>query len=194
MVGNTWQDARGDETLALDWSINEDSLVMEIGGYEGRWAAQMVEKFNPYMHIFEPQVWLSDRLEQRFSSNRKVQVHPFGLWTHDTTLRLWEHGTDGASVIRNDGRTSEVCEFRDAIRYMDNIDVCLMNIERAEFVLIPYLLGLGLMNNFRFFWCQFHPGSGVLDNIKTERIFDGMGRTHEILWDYYPTAVAWERR
>ena len=192
----TWQEVNGDETLALDWTIGENALVWEIGGFEGRWASQMVEKYNPMMHIFEPQQWAVEHLKTRFAGAPKVSIHPFGLWTHDTKLRLWEHDTDGASVVKNNGRTSEVCDFEDIFKYINttDVDVCLMNIEGAEYALIPYLLGLGMMERFRYFWCQFHPETSLFSEQKEARIFNGMFATHRVMWSYLPTAVAWERR
>jgi hypothetical protein len=195
MVKQTWQEVHGDETLALAWPIDSESLVWEIGGFEGRWAAQIVERFDPYMHIFEPQAWAYGRLNTRFVDNPKVSVSPFGLWTHDCVLRLWEHETDGASVMRHDGRTSEFCDFHDIMHSLTKpVDLCLMNIEGAEYVLIPHLIGLGLMQFFRFFWCQFHPGLVEFGKEKSDLIFSGMAATHKVLWSYFPTAVAWERK
>lgn len=191
----TWQEVNGDETLALDWPIDENSHVWEIGGFTGRWAKQMAEKYNPFINIFEPQVWLCDRLQDEFRNNHKVFIHPYGLWTHDTLMTLWEHDTDGASVMLGSGRTSKVCSFLNILRdWSGRVDVCLMNIEGAEYVLIPHMIGLGLMADVRFFWCQFHPGLVYHGELQMAMIRNGMERTHKILWDYYPTAVAWERR
>jgi len=47
MSNTTWFEVDGDNTLALDWKIDEHSIVWEIGGFEGRWAAQIQEKYNP---------------------------------------------------------------------------------------------------------------------------------------------------
>lgn len=193
----TWQEDRGDETLALDWPLCEDSVVWEIGGFEGRWAGQIIEKYHPYIKIFEPQQWAVKKLEEKFGHLPNVSIQPFGLWPHTTVLRLWEHDTDGASVMRNDGRESEFCDFQDIygnLRMEGDIDLCLMNIEGAEYTLLPYLIGLDMMEKFRYFWCQFHPGLVQFGEEKTARIFSGMSRTHNVLWDYYPTAVAWERK
>lgn len=104
---NTWREKDGDNTYALDWPIRENSLVWEIGGYEGRWAAQMVEKFDPTLHIFEPQDWAFRKLT--------------------------------------------------------------------------------------YFWCQFHTFADP-DTRRSMEIYNGMQKTHNIIWDFYPTAVAWERR
>jgi hypothetical protein len=78
--------------------------------------------------------------------------------------------------------------------FRDTVDVCLMNIEGAEFVLLPYMIGMDMMKRFRFFWCQFHPGLLPHGDERANEIFKGMLRTHKKIWDYYPTAVAWERK
>lgn len=193
---NTWREKDGDNTYALDWPIKEDSLVWEIGGYEGRWAAQMINKFNPTMHIFEPQDWAFRKLTGRFWDKEKVYVYPWGLWIDETSLPLHHYETDGASIL-NQGGLSQDCAFRDVYDILKaepkDIDVGLMNIEGAEYILIPYMIGLDLMKRFRFFWCQFHPFADP-DNRRAQDIYNSMQRTHNIIWDFYPTAVAWERR
>lgn len=192
----TWREKDGDNTYALDWPINEDSEVWEIGGYEGRWAAQMIEKFDPTIHVFEPQDWAYKKLSNRFWDNEKVFIYPWGLWVYDTALTLHHYETDGASLM-HEGGLSRNCAFRDVYDILKaatkDIDVALMNIEGAEFILIPYMVGLKLMKRFRYFWCQFHPFADPSGARKGE-IYNGMQLTHKVLWDFYPTAVAWERK
>ena len=193
MSKSTWFEADGDNTLALDWKIDEHSIVWEIGGFEGRWAAQIQEKYNPNIFIFEPQKWAYEKMHQRFH-NTKAHVFPFGVWTNDTILKLYEHDTDGASVVKIGGRTMQECNFADIYKILKtDVDVCLMNIEGGEFVLIPYMIGLNLTKRFRYFWCQFHPGVIESGKEKTELIYEGLSKSHRVMWDYYPTAVAWER-
>lgn len=197
-----WRVVDGDNTLALDWSLDENSLVWEIGGYEGRWAAQMVEKFNPEIHIFEPQDWAFEKLSARFWDNEKVYIYPWGLWVENANMPLHHFETDGASLLNHGGKT-QMCEFKDIWDVLDiwkvlkeetkDIDVCLMNIEGAEFALIAYLLGADLMKRFRFFWCQFHTFADPSGD-NAQKIYDGIQKTHNLIWDYYPTAVAWERK
>lgn len=191
---NTWREKDGDNTYALDWPIDDLSLVWEIGGYEGRWAAQMAEKFNSTIHIFEPQDWAFSKLTRRFLDNNKVFIYPWGLWIDEAVLPMSHFETDGASLI-NEGGLSRDCAFRDVFDILKaepkDIDVGLMNIEGAEFILLPYMIGLGLMERFRFFWCQFHTFADPSGDRKG-MIYNGMQRTHDIIWDFYPTAVAWE--
>lgn len=196
-IHQTWKEADGDHTLALNWDINEESRVWEIGGFEGRWASQIARKYDPLIDIFEPQEWAVERLEYRFQENKKALVRPYGLWVMEANLPLYHYETDGASLV-NPGVRSQVCEFRDiyaeAAKTNGEIDLCLMNIEGAEFSLIPYMTSTGVMQKIHYFWCQFHPGLVWDGDERFRRINEEMERTHRVIWSYYPSAVAWERK
>lgn len=190
---SAWKDADGDATYALEWQINKAALVWEIGGFEGRWAGQMAEKYDCNVDIFEPQGWAVERLQSRFRDNAKVTINPYGLWVMDASLPIYNYETDGASLFEHNTH-SEVRAFKDIFGEVDgNIDVCLMNIEGGEFVLLPYMIGYGLMKHFKYFWCQFH--TFVPDSRrKMKVIYEQMDETHRVMWDFFPTAVAWERK
>lgn len=199
MERQNWKEINGDETLALDWPLNEDSHVWEIGGYEGRWAQQIWDKFHCNITIFEPQLWAVEKLINRFKDipDHKIEIRPHGLWTENTFLPIGNFHTDGASLVKDDGREPKQYGMFKAL-YMElgnfdySIDVMLMNIEGAEYTLIPEMLKLNDFKWVKNFWCQFHPKDE--NDIRHEYIFNAMKQTHELLWDCYPTAVAWRRK
>jgi len=198
MEAKNWFEVKGDETLALDWDLNEDSRVWEIGGYEGRWAQQIWDKFHCHITIFEPQMWAVDRMRMRFAGIEKIDIRPYGLWTEDTLKTIGRFETDGASVITDkmDGTVKlgigEFKDFYQEVYQFGEINLCLMNIEGAEYTLIPFFIGSGVMENFQNFWCQFHPTDA--DDHRAEEIFKRLEKTHEMIWNCYPTAVAWRRK
>lgn len=193
-----WLDCDGDNTLALDWPVDELSLVWEIGGYEGRWTKQMVEKHGCYIEVFEPQEWAFKKLQDQFYDVPAVKVYPYGLWIRDDFLPIGSFFTDGASIIKKgDGDPTHAGAFRDIHREMMHVgvlDVCLMNIEGAEWDLIPYMIAKNDMMKIDNFWCQFHPGLIENPDQRIEDIFTKMEETHKLLWNCYPTAVAWRRK
>lgn len=197
-----WRDLDGDNTLALDWDLNEDSLVWEIGGFEGRWAEQIWKKFHCHIKIFEPQNWAVHRLLKRFMGIVKVDIMPYGLWVRNDVLIMGNFETDGASVVDNaKGPHSSIGVkdiipeiYKDFQRHGGIIDLVLMNIEGAEFTILPYLISTGAMEYFDYFWCQFHPGLVDDGENQAKEIILGMAKTHDVLWECYPTAVAWRRR
>jgi len=193
-----WFYVRGDETLALDWPLNENSLVWEIGGFEGRWVRQIWDKFGCNITVFEPQIWACKRLREKFIAIPKVQIHPYGLWISDTTLSLNDYYTDGASVVKPaKGKDRADGDFRYyAHQFSDlHIDVCLMNIEGGEYVLLPEFIRSGVIRQIDNFWCQFHPGYYSENDHQTfDEICAQLEETHEMLWNCYPTAVAWRKK
>lgn len=205
MQRKKWFEEKGDETLALDWPIGPESLVWEIGGYKGRWAKQMYDKYQCYIDIYEPQPWAYEILLSTFGVDHpKVSVKNYGLWVMDANLPLYGFETDGASIIPHETNNStKNCDFHNigmelqysilAVNFTDFVDVCLMNVEGAEYVLIPHMIGAGIMDKIRFFWCQFHPRTPY-DEAVEDVLFRKMEITHRLLWDCYPTAVAWERK
>lgn len=189
-----WKESNGDDTYALDWDIHHHAVVWEIGGFEGRWAMQIAQKFDPYLYIFEPQTWAVERMQLKFAKRDKVTINPYGLWVMDAKLPLYNVETDGASLV-NPSVRSQVYEFKDVYDELQmEVDLCLMNIEGSEFILLPYMIANGLMKNIRYFWCQFHPGLVSMGDERYLRISDGIRKTHTLKWNFYPTAVAWERK
>lgn len=189
-----WKIADGDDTYALEWEIDSDSVVWEIGGFEGRWAQQIADRYNPHITIFEPSDFGYGRCSVRFFENKKVDVKHYGLWVMSATLPLYNPGNDGASLLMPHTR-SELRDFRDIYLELGGrkVDLCLMNVEGAEFALLPYMIGNGLMEKIDAFWCQFHRFVPNADE-RYDQICEGMLRTHRVKWDFYPTAVAWEKR
>lgn len=191
-----WKEEKGDETYALDWPLNKSSLVWEIGGYEGRWAKQMYDRFACKIHIFEPQDWAVKKLYELFKDASGVIVHNHGLWVRDCSLPMREYETDGASIVKPTDFNNDIyfAPMKTIDTFLvDEVDVALMNIEGGEYILIPYLIGTGLIKRFKHFWAQFH-GFFDPDGAKGRRIREQMSLTHNVLWDAYTTAIAWERK
>ena len=46
IMADKWFDIKGDKTLRLQYPLNEESIVFDLGGYHGQWASDI---FNKYM-------------------------------------------------------------------------------------------------------------------------------------------------
>lgn len=195
-----WRELDGDNTLALDWELTEDSHVWEIGGFEGRWAQQIWDKFHCHVTIFEPQLWAVEKMKKRFEGIDKIEIRPYGLLPTPGFHLLFNFGNDGASLYDYQRDGKEVCEFRNYLYEIRDfgieIDLALINTEGSEWELLPNIIVNNKATSFRYLWCQFHEFHLEKSRAKSLKsmIFDGMNRTHDILWDCYPTAVAWKRK
>jgi hypothetical protein len=198
-----WREADGDNTYALDWPLTENSHVWEIGGFEGRWAQQIWDKFHCHITIFEPQLWAVERMQKRFAGIGNIDIRPYGLALDDEKRQIGNYHTDGASLVNDDGREpTQPGDFKgfyhEVYNFPHDIDLALMNIEGYEYTLIPNFIASGVISRFNYFWCQFHPGLVSNEPSEqfeaTDQIFDQMETTHEMIWSFFPTAVAWRRK
>ena len=132
-------------------------------------------------------------MRERFKGDDRYHfdIRPHGLWIEDGWFRLGNYETDGASIL-SEKEPRIMCMFRDyRFQIRSTIDLALMNIEGAEYTLLPSMIKGGFITSFSNFWCQFHPGSIPDPDSAKTLIFEGMEKTHEMIWNCYPTAVAW---
>ncbi len=74
-----WFEDDGDNTLLITYPLTEDSVVFDVGGYEGRWAGSIVNKYNPHVFVFEPVKKFYEICVERFKDSPKVYVNNHGL-------------------------------------------------------------------------------------------------------------------
>lgn len=176
---------------ALDWPLTKDSTVVEVGGYKGRWALQIADRYGPRLFVFEPQQWAYDVC--RDVLGERATVYNIALGIEDAVLPMGKWETDGCSFLEDDGHYGNMVEidaFLQDVR-IGPIDLMLINIEGYEYTLIPHMLRKDIYP--ARLMVQFH-GFADPDGTKTERIFrlladDG----YTIPWSYGKTLTAWER-
>jgi FkbM family methyltransferase len=78
-----WFADRGDETRRLDYPLNAESMVFDLGAYKGDFAAAIYEKFNCYVYLFEPISSFYKECVERFKDNPKISCFNFGLSSRD---------------------------------------------------------------------------------------------------------------
>ena len=49
-----WIADRGTQGHRLDYPLGPDAIVLDVGGYDGRWAERVIERFSCVVHVFEP--------------------------------------------------------------------------------------------------------------------------------------------
>ena len=158
---NRWWQDDGDHTHIFNHNLNEDSIVLDLGGYVGVWAQQVVDKHNSNVYVIEPLTQFYDEMVEKFKSNPKVCLLNVGVATENKKDFIYLGGDSTSSNLEN-GTKVEV-EFRTISRILDEwglagVDLLQMNIEGDEYLMLESMLKDGTIDRFKNIQVQFHLG------------------------------------
>lgn len=186
-----WFEINGDNTLRLDYNLNRDSIVVDVGGYEGKWANDIYKKYNCNIFIFEPIKEYYDKIVERFKENPKIRVYNYGLSNKDCDKQI-SLLNDSSSLFKK-SRNLQKITLVNASNFFNSekigkIELIKINIEGGEYDLLENLIENGLIYKIRNIQVQFH------DFVKRAKkrmlkIEDELSKTHhptyrfEFVWE-----------
>ena len=177
---------------AIEWGgIGPDSIVVEVGGYTGRWALQIAERYGPRLYVFEPQGWAAAVCREGLGD--RAQVFDYGLGASSGEYAMGGWGTDGCSFVKDsDGPAAWMISIGLAFQALSitHIDLMLMNIEGYEYTLLPHMLERDILPDRLM--VQWHPPIG--GEAQHTALIAALERPYRKLWDYGLVLMAWERR
>jgi len=154
-----WFRDYGDKTLRLDYDLDENSVVFDLGGYEGQWASDIYSKYCCRIFIFEPVPEFAKNIEQRFLKNPKISVQRFGL-SGETCKENLNVSADGSSVFKQSSNSVEITLLKATNFFKENnihhIDLMKINIEGGEYSLLEHLIETCFVNQIDNIQVQFH--------------------------------------
>jgi len=186
-----WVNDQGDKTLRLDYDLAPDSVVFDLGGYEGDFAQNIYDKYGCTIYIFEPVKKFYENIIKRFDNNKKVQVFNFGLSDASGEVEI-NMSADGTSVFV-DSANKETIILKDIVLFLDKeklqkIDLMKINIEGGEFQVVSALIKNNLIKNIINLQVQFHIFIKDAESRRDE-IRSKFKQTHKLTYDYW---FVWE--
>jgi FkbM family methyltransferase len=176
--------------------LGAESIVFDVGGFAGNWAADIHVRYGAYVHVFEPHPGFAQDIAHRFTGNSKIFVHDFAIGRDDGMLNLSDDG-DASSSFRSAGRSVSgrivsVSHFFEQTGFTF-VDLAKINIEGGEYDLLPALLDAGLMGRIGTLQVQFHLFS-EMDIARRDAIRDRLALTHDCDWSYDFVWEQWSLR
>lgn len=186
-----WFGGRGDQTLRVEFpELGPDSVVLDLGGYKGDWTAEITQRYDARVMIFEPLLGFHQQICQRFAANPKVQPFQCGLGARDETLDM-HHSADGSGAfVQGESEQVRILEATQFLQQhgIERIDLLKVNIEGGEYELLEHLIATGDIRKVRKLQVQFH--DFVPDAIpRRARILQGLAQTHAQHWNFH---FVWE--
>lgn len=156
-----WRVVNGNYTHNLDYPLNEDSIIMDLGGYTGMWVGQMIEKYNCSVYVAEPLKEFYDTMVSKFESNLKVNLLNVGVATEDREGVIYLGDDSSSSNIETE--TIRKVEFRtinSILKEWDlkEVDLLQVNIEGDEYPVVAHMIETGDIDRFKNIQIQFHLG------------------------------------
>lgn len=191
-----WFADKGDYTHNITYDLNEKSIIMDIGGYTGVWAQQMIDKYNPNVYILEPVPSFYKIMENKFIDNPKVRLLNVGIKTENSEGIIFMSGDGSSSNLPNGEPINVKFNTIETVLNkfkLEEIDLIQINIEGDEYQLLENMLKTGSINRFKNIQIQFH--LGVDNDInRREKIREGLIENNfKIKFDYPFVWESWTK-
>ena len=138
--------------LVSYFSLPENSIVFDVGGYRGDWTYELLKK-NPSatVYIFEPVVSFYDNIKNRYKEQSNVKVFNFGLSDKDREVNI-SVDADSSSVFT--GVASQKIKLESIENFIKNhniqrVDLIKINIEGEEYRLMENLVKSDVIKVFK---------------------------------------------
>lgn len=153
-----WLEVEGDSNHRLNYKLDADSIIFDVGGYLGEWSEKICEKYNPTIYIFEPVEKYFTELQKKFSGNSKITVIKKALGSENRQRHI--SIKDDSSTVFGSKNLEEI-EFIDIKEFLEKenilkVDLIKINIEGGEYELMDRIISSEIQNKFESFQIQFH--------------------------------------
>jgi FkbM family methyltransferase len=192
-----WNIAEGDRTLRLDYPLNSNSVVFDLGGYIGDWTALIYCMHSPKIHIFEPIPDFYNTIKYRFHNNKNITPYNFGLSSRNEkiSIALKDDATDMFSTSDEENIEISVMDIVDFLNKnsIKHIDLLKLNIEGSEYDVLERLIDTGWIDKIDHIQIQFHD---FIENSEARRknIRDHISKTHEEKYNFEFIWESWSKK
>ena len=187
-----WHEADGENTFRLDYdNLDENSIVIDLGGYKGEWASNIYSKYLCNVFVFEPASFFYQQLKKRFERNPKIKICLFGLGSQDKDEIIYLNA-EATSIHQKKGNSENISirNFATFLKQNDikKIDLIKINIEGSEYDLLEFIIKNNLAGQIENIQVQFH---NFVENAETrmKQIQNDLANTHTLTYQYH---FVWE--
>ena len=191
-----WLATNGDKTFRLDYPLNRDSIVLDVGGFEGQWTSDIFSRYMCRIHIFEPVPEFANRIARRFAANDRIKLHRLALGARSGDVALTVKGDTSSVFLKGEGRVTIQVITAESVfesERIDEVDLMKVNIEGGEYDLLEHLIATGLIMRIRRLQVQFHdfvPDAAA----RMRSIQAALERTHRLTYQFLFIWENWQRK
>lgn len=186
-----WNKLDKNNSMRFDYPLDESSVVVDVGGFEGQWSSDIFDKYNCKIFIFEPVESFFQKIKERFNGNNSIICYNLGLSNRNESIDISLMG-DRSSLIEK-SPTKEQIKIVNASNFfiekeIEKIDLIKINIEGGEYDLLDNLIHNDTIKKIKNIQVQFHD---FVPNAKERmlKIREELRKTH---YPTYQKEFVWE--
>ena len=175
------------EHLRYEYDLHCDSVVFDLGAFEGTFSKKISEKYKSQIYSFEPIKKYFDKIVSDCFYDTNIKVFNYGIGANNRTEEICLSG-DRSSVISKNNNPKEKIEIKsivDVLKELDiwNVDLIKINVEGCEYEILKAIIDNGLQEHFVNIQVQFHD---FVKDAKEKRLVirDQLLKTHKLTYDY----------
>jgi FkbM family methyltransferase len=181
-----WNDIfDGNNTLRLDYPLNEDSIVFDVGAYKGEFIEKIYSKYKCNIYAFEPIPDFFNLLCDKFAENNKIHLYNFGLHNKEELVPI-QLKDDSSSIFRVDLESAFYVEMKKLSGFfkeneITKIDLLKLNVEGAEYYILDDIIKNNLQLVIDNIQVQFHHIDKKFDKYK-DKFCNALSETHQLTY------------
>jgi len=175
-----WRNENGDLTYRLNYKLNSESVVVDLGARHGDWADLIRKKYSPKIYCFEVVPEFCTQLKNKgyytfclAVSNKKERIK-LGVFESEASIFYNESSFESESISSN--------EIFDLIN-QNHIDLMKINVEGAEYKILNELINNKSISKISNLQVQFHMFDENNNN-EYEPLIQKLSETHELSWRF----------
>lgn len=181
----------GDTTVRLNYDLNENSIVFDLGFYMGDFTEKIINKYDCFVYGYEPIQKYYDASLHKFQNNPKIKIFNYGLGNCTETVKIID-SADSSSIYQEVLDDFEVVNIIDIGNEISNlkikkIDLMKINIEGSEYTLLDRMIKSGIIGIIDNLQIQFHKEHET--EITRDYIQSHLKNTHNLTYNY---TYVWE--
>jgi FkbM family methyltransferase len=171
-----------EEQMRYEYPLSTDSLVVDVGGYEGKFANLIHQAYGCSVDVYEP---IPDFYDNCVKNNRTypiIRIFNFGLGGSNRIETFAMEGDKTGSQATGQNIPVEIKKGSEVLKNK-KIDLLKINIEGMEYELLEDLIENNIHLDCQNIQVQFHKVGKNFDE-NYDRIRNKLLKTHETTYDF----------
>lgn len=188
-----WKEDRGDYTLRLNYPLNKNSVVLDLGGYLGSFTTHIYDKYNCNIFIFEPVKLYYNDLCYKFKDIPKIKVFNYAIAGTSKSFQI-VYNRDATYLKPSFTNNEQIKSFKEIYDdlNLNTIDLLKINVEGAEYDIMNNIFENNLVKKINNFQIQFHYTFSNSEKLLQD-IRQKLSETHKLTWNYKWVWENWEK-